>query len=115
MAENKHTPGPWALHSDEHGIDIRSANPEDLAEAPLYYVIAADIGGHVRGDQFDDFSEVEANARLIVTSPDLLNIAQRLVKWDRDYPVNCYDGYAGLKALNEIIADAKATIAKATQ
>ena len=41
-----------------------------------------------------------------------LVLLRRLVQWDLDYPVNCYDGYAGLKALNQIIADAKTAIAK---
>lgn len=46
-------------------------------------------------------------------TPELLAIAQRLVEWDLDYPVNCQVGYSGLKALTEIIYDAKAAIAKA--
>lgn len=45
----------------------------------------------------------------------LLSVTQRLVQWDLDYPVNCHNGYAGLEALNKIIADAKAAIAQATQ
>lgn len=42
--------------------------------------------------------------------PDLAPILARLIKWDTDYPVNCHNGYAGLKALDEIIADAKTAI-----
>ncbi|WOC15469.1 hypothetical protein [Pseudochrobactrum sp. MP213Fo] len=33
-------------------------------------------------------------------------IAELLVQWDKDYPVNCHNGYAGLKELGLIIADA---------
>jgi hypothetical protein len=55
------------------------------------------------------------DAALVSASPELLLISRRLVQWDLDYPVNCYDGYAGLRALNEIIADAKAAIAKTTK
>lgn len=66
----KFTPGPWAVHRGME-IDVRSANAEDLAEAPIYYCIAESIGGHVRGDNFDDYSEVEANANLIASAPDL--------------------------------------------
>jgi hypothetical protein len=54
------------------------------------------------------------DAALVAASPELLVIAQRLVQWDLDYPVNCHNGYAGLEALNKIIADAKGAIAKAT-
>lgn len=67
----KHTPGPWVVHEGDE-IDIRSANPADLAQAPIYYCIAENIGGHVHGENFDDYSEVEANARLIAAAPELL-------------------------------------------
>ncbi|EIM1708997.1 hypothetical protein JFQ88_002864 [Aeromonas dhakensis] len=43
----------------------------------------------------------------------LLAIAKRLVQWNIDYPVNCVDGYLGLKALDAIIAEAVSAIAKA--
>lgn len=68
---SEHTPGPWIVH-EGYEIDVRSANPADLAEAPIYYCIAENIGGHVRGKNFDDYREVHANARLIAAAPDLL-------------------------------------------
>lgn len=37
-------------------------------------------------------------------------MAERLVQWDKDYPVNCHNGYAGLKELELIIADAAAIL-----
>lgn len=40
-------------------------------------------------------------------------LAQRLIKWDTDFPVNCHDGYAGLQELNKIIADAKTLLKEA--
>ncbi|MGN4997435.1 hypothetical protein ACTG25_03555 [Aeromonas sp. 80P] len=43
---------------------------------------------------------------------ELLSLAERLVQWDIDYPVDCDNGYAGLKALDELIRDNKATIVK---
>ena len=43
---------------------------------------------------------------------ELLALAERLVQWDLDYPVNCYNGYAGLQALNAIIRDNKVAITK---
>lgn len=44
---------------------------------------------------------------------DVAKIAQRLIKWDTDYPVNCWNGYSGLKELDRIIADAKVALTKA--
>lgn len=41
---------------------------------------------------------------------ELAKIAQRLIKWDTDFPVNCHNGYAGLQELNRIIADAKVAL-----
>ncbi|HCJ70861.1 hypothetical protein [Agrobacterium pusense] len=43
-------------------------------------------------------------------SEKLLDICQRLIKWDTDFPVNCQNGYAGLKELDKIIADAKVAV-----
>lgn len=43
---------------------------------------------------------------------ELLSLAERLVQWDIDYPVDCDNGYAGLKALDELIRDNKAAIVK---
>ena len=34
-------------------------------------------------------------------------LLRRLIKWDIDFPPNCWNGYAGLKELDAIIADAK--------
>lgn len=34
-------------------------------------------------------------------------LLERLSKWDRDFPVNCWNGYAGLKELDRIIAEAR--------
>lgn len=73
----KHTAGPWVVHEGDE-IDVRSANPADLAQAPIYYCIAENIGGHVYGENFDDYSEVEANARLIAAAPDLLEALELL-------------------------------------
>lgn len=43
----------------------------------------------------------------------LLKISQRLIKWDSDFPVNSHNGYAGLKELDAIIADAKVAVHEA--
>lgn len=66
--------------------------------------------------QFQDASYAVGRQRGAQEANDaLLSVTQRLVQWDLDYPVNCHNGYAGLEALNKIIADAKAAVAKATQ
>lgn len=59
------------------------------------------------GQQFWDIGRAEGELQ-----EEMKTLLRRLVQWDLDYPVNCYDGYAGLKALNQIIADAKTVIAK---
>lgn len=82
MSKNKFTPGPWAavFEPEWNQWSIRSANPADLAEAPVYYELASSIGGHVRGENFDDYSEVEANARLVAAAPDLLEALEMLLE-----------------------------------
>lgn len=66
--------------------------------------------------QFQDASYAVGRQRGAQEANDaLLSVTQRLVQWDLDYAVNCHNGYAGLEALNKIIADAKAAVAKATQ
>ncbi len=110
---SKHTPGPWIIDVDAwKQVEVRSGNERDTDEDGVVYVIARSIGGRIHGEEFDDRSEVEANIRLIAEAPEFISIAERLVKWDTDYPVNCENGYAGLKALNEIIDDAKKSISK---
>lgn len=68
----KATPGPWITHTDKWGeLSVRSNNAEDAAEyaeCGVFYELAERIGGHVRGDDFDDFSEVHANAQLIAAA-----------------------------------------------
>jgi hypothetical protein len=72
MSEFKGTPGPWVSETNQWGeTSVKSANESDLAEWPVEYFIAEKIGGHVRGEDFTDFSEVYANAKLIASAPDL--------------------------------------------
>ncbi|YCH23121.1 hypothetical protein M1D96_06350 [Pseudomonas sp. D1-3] len=81
MSQNKHTPGPWAVHHEPewNHWSVRSANAADLAEAPIYFELAENIGGHVRGDDFSDRSEIEANAFLIAAAPDLLEALESII------------------------------------
>jgi hypothetical protein len=52
----------------------------------------------------------KAGADQSAMSSKLLEISQRLIKWDTDFPVNCWNGYAGLNELDKIIADAKLAV-----
>lgn len=64
-------------------------------------------------EKMPDGSFLNSVAGVLKERNELLALAERLVQWDLDYPVNCHNGYAGLQALNEIIRDNKAAIAKA--
>ena len=66
-------------------------------------------------DTPEDLAEFVTKQALSDSAPALLTIAQRLVKWDKDFPVNCHNGYAGLKELDAIIADARVAIAGAVK
>ena len=118
---SKHTPEPWAV--DEY-----------MAVGGLTGMLIDNAGNHI-GTAFNVTMSAEAvtNARRIVTCvnacagmadpaaeiaelkrqrDELMSLAERLVQWDLDYPVNCYNGYAGLQALNAIIRDNKVAITK---
>ena len=101
MADARHTPGPWRNRGIDAGVTIIPDKGDPLA-APLAIVCWIGADG-----------EPSANARLIAKAPELLTIAQRLIQWDRDYPVASFTN-AGLKELDAIIADGKATVAQAT-
>lgn len=108
---SKHTPGPWVVHEGDE-IDVRSTNPADLAQAPIYYCIAENVGGHVHGENFDDYSEVLANAQLIAAAPDLL---EALVQCRAALITAIADvtDSTGKQVIERRIATASAAIAKA--
>lgn len=70
----KHTEGPWGIEQYHGEINIVSCNERDAEDGRLgiVYVLAQNIGGRIHGENFDDRSELEANANLIMTAPDLL-------------------------------------------
>lgn len=109
-----HTKGPWVLNYDEYDgkVSVRSGNARDLADYPLYYEVVRSVGGRVHGANFDDYSEVEANARLIAAAPDLLEALEDLEsdiagRFDMEDPST----NPGIKFAIEA---ARAAIAKAT-
>ena len=118
---SNHTPEPWYWHENDSYCEINSERD-------------GQIGDSCASSCLGDIDLGRANAARIITCvnacagmedpaaeidelrrqrDELLGLAERLVQWDLDYPVNCYNGYAGLQALNEIIRDNKAAITKA--
>ncbi|MCX2696363.1 hypothetical protein [Ochrobactrum chromiisoli] len=87
----------WTLESDP------MENNEEYFAVPLYAL--RDPFKEI-GTDFDGKPAVAATKR----ERDLAGIATRLIKWDKDFPVNCHNGYAGLKELDRIIADAKTAL-----
>ena len=121
---SKHTPEPWVA---DYRHDLETNFYSDDATGSIIGGCQEYMFAH------RDIEERRANARRIVTCinacagmadpaaeiaelkrqrDELLALAERLVRWDLDYPVNCYNGYAGLQALNAIIRDNKVAIAK---
>ena len=82
-----HTPGPWAVHYDDDGVEIRAAG--DM------------MGIIIHG------KEMDANARLITQSPELLRILVDLVE-----QVEAYDLLHGQNTCAIDPDAARAAIAK---
>lgn len=87
----------WTLESDP------MENNEEYFAVPLYAL--RDPFKEI-GTDFDGRPAIATTKR----EQDLEAIATRLIKWDKDFPVNCHNGYAGLKELDRIIADAKTAL-----
>lgn len=63
--------------------------------------------------KFDGFMRWQAMIEAEIASKQsapLSDVVSRLIKWDKDFPVNCHNGYAGLKELDNIIASGKAAL-----
>lgn len=91
---SKHTPGPWIVVEGFMGkYEVESANDRDTGDPCVKFTIARDIGGRVHGEGFDDYSEVEANIKLIAAAPDLVEALEVMVgkarkqNWNDNYPV----------------------------
>lgn len=76
MAE--HTPGPWAIFSDdEGGIEIRMGTAlQNLGHFEVQHAILWDLSLDPDEDA-DQYDEAMANAHLIAASPDLLSDVER--------------------------------------
>lgn len=77
---SKHTPGPWTMDEvrTDSGRAFRIGSGEMLRAGKGCCIIYDDHGG---GD-----NERKANARLIVTAPDLLTLLQELIDIEGPQP-----------------------------
>lgn len=119
MSELKFTPGPWRVAKDSWGrIEIESDNARDNADESQVFVLARNIGGRVHGESFDDFSEVEANVKLIAAAPDLWKALERIARPHDCGCVPCTGSCTSEMALQITVDEmrelARAAIAKAT-
>lgn len=84
-------------------------------QQPVAYLNDAHLGrGHIEGEVGEEGDAPgmiavyrEPLGCLYIPDTQALELLQKLSIWDRRYPVNCSDGYAGLKDLDEIIAEAR--------
>lgn len=117
--EAKHTPGPWRVAKDNWGrVEIESDNERDNADPDQVFVLASSIGGRVHGSEFDDYSEVEANIKLIVTAPDMLadliEAAKTLRRYETLHRAKGTDESTAKAEVNaELASRFESTIAKA--
>ncbi len=102
MSKHKHTPGPWEIERYSDGLiqivgDVRIVSDDEENVTTVVEAVA-------RGD--------EANARLIVAAPDLLEALQGMLEvYGGQYSDDCLP-----KSSSELdlIQQARAAIAKAT-
>lgn len=82
MSQNKHTPGPWIVEQYQGETNVISNCDRDRKDADVgvVFVLAGRIGGKIHGENFDDLSEIQANAHLIAAAPDLLEALEAVIK-----------------------------------
>lgn len=101
MSEDSFTPGPWAIHEASRQIEIVSqADPDMMLD------VVAIVNKRPDGDECD------ANARLIVAAPDLLEALLELHRASVAFDANVTGKDEILDAAQ---TKAEAAIAKATR
>lgn len=68
MSKPKHTPGPWTLEAGRNFI---------TSSGEFYLTYGQD---KYKNPKFRDFCELDANARLIATAPELLEALELLAR-----------------------------------
>lgn len=89
-----HTPGPW-----EHAISGTAWSI--TADADPVYIAVVEMPGRM-----SKYAMCEANARLIATSPELLELANRVASLNPDA------GEIGPGMLAQLVSDARRIVAK---
>jgi hypothetical protein len=113
MSAFKGTPGPWQV---VNGTDIftrlggRNASGVEAAWNDGWHIADCDMGPSFTEEGQADipYAEKQANARLFAAAPELLNLAERVARLNRDA------GEIGAGMLAYLIDEARAAIAKAT-
>lgn len=96
-----HTPGPWAALKGTEDESERWGVYQDTGPAKWHLATIEN------GAPGDTLKTEESNARLIAAAPDLLAACVALVRWR--------DGGGGNLQRDDVIAAARAAIAKATE
>lgn len=123
-----HTPGPWSVgsptdvhHDYPQRYDTRSVN----LIGPERQTIATAYGGHIRPEWHRQvpLDEVDANARLIASAPELLDFVRKIAAIeqcdDEQKRIDCFAdsgpccGAHGDLVFNDAILEARALVAKA--
>lgn len=113
----KFTPGPWKIVTTEQEGIIPNfhiqINEDQISVFPYKRIYSEDRTQS--GLVFDE--EKVANINLIAAAPDLYKVAERLAKWNKDYPSNRVYGYGDIKQIaaemDEINAQTIAALARA--
>jgi len=105
---NKHTPGPWQLHSPTEGDPITGDGS---------YCITGPDGGVIADIVPKDWHETPGNARLIASAPELLEALENALADINWLLVEGFDTNAdecNIDGVRDTIAEIKQAIAKAT-
>lgn len=99
-----HTPGPWRYQKETTAMILGNAPPR------VRYQIYKDGGIYGHPATCDR----EEDARLIVATPKLLALAEKLAAWDKRWPKWSDNNGTSEKEMNALCEDAHAIIAEAT-
>ena len=94
----KHKPGPWKIREQDLGDEDVFMVPTEIYSSCGFPVISHE--GGLAPDREWDIEEIKANARLIVASPELLDMVCRLI--------DCYRSRSANLTIRESIALADA-------
>ncbi len=76
--EYKHTPGPWKYHMGQY--DGQPPHARGYIYPAAHKIEGFNMSTHITGDKYEDRDEVEANARLIASAPELLEALRETLR-----------------------------------